>query len=329
MRFKSPRFKTIFILAAALLLVAAVAGCSKGGKKEAFPSKGITIIVPYAAGGGTDQVARVMGSIIEKNTGQKVTIENKTGGGGSVGFMELSKAKPDGYTIILGASNISIYKVTGNANITYKDFAPIAAVNYDAPAVIVRQDAPWKDFQEFVAAAKSKEIKVGTGSPGGIWHLGAIQLQQKLGLKFNIVPSTTGGAPATTALLGGHVDAIVAPPNESTAQIESGKFRVLAVMAPDKNVLVPEAPTMKELGYDLDIRSLRGFYAPKGTPQEVVDKLAAIIKQAYDDPKYQEYMKTTGSNAIYMDPPAFAKYLEGELQTLSDLVRKAGMAKEK
>jgi tripartite-type tricarboxylate transporter receptor subunit TctC len=320
----------IALLTLSLIFSMVLAGCGKSEQKKEvkWPEKPVTVIVPYGPGGGADQVARILAGIAEKKTGVKFTVVNKTGAVGSTGLLELSKANPDGYTIGIMPSNISTYKVAGIAPLTYEDFKLAIAVNYDACALIVRKDSGWNTFEDFKKAAQTKELKVATGSPGGLWHLGVIELENKTGLKFNIIPMSTGGAPAGVQLLGGHVDAIVIGPNEAASQIKSGDFKILAVMAPERSENFKDVPTFKELGYDIDVRSVRGIAAPKGTPDDIVKKIHDVFKEAAQDQQYKDYMKNSLSNATYMSTEEYTKYAANELISYSELMKKAGLAKE-
>jgi len=298
-------------------------------EKIDYPNQALTVVIPYGAGGGTDQVARIIGGLIEENGfGKPVVGVNKVGGGGAVGLTETANSKSDGYTIVLSTSNISTLRETGNTELIYSDFEPIIAVNFDAPVLMVRSDSEWKTAEEFLTYAKENTVNIGTGSPGGLWHVGAIKLQKESNTKFNIIPSSTGGASASVSLMGGHVAAIVIPPNEAIAQIKSGEFRVLASMTPDRIKAFPEVPTFKELGYDVEILSLRGYLAPKGTPKEIIKILHDEIKKAMDSSKFINYMDEQVSNVIYMDSEGYTKYLEKELSSYSQIIKEAGLSKK-
>lgn len=319
----------LFTMVASLML----AGCNSGDKNKAkkveWPEKGkvVKVIVPYGTGGGADQVARILTGVLEKKDAGKFVVENKVGGIGSIGLMDVKKSSPDGYTLGIMPSNISTFKIAGTADLTYKDFKPVIAVNYDPCALIVRKDSGWNTFEDFKKAASAKQLNIATGSAGGIWHLGAIALQQKTGLKFNMVPMTTGGAPAATMLMGKHVDGIIVAPNEAASQIKSGDFKILAVMAPERSDNFKDVPTFKELGYDVDIRSVRGICAPKDTPDEVVKKIHDLFKEAAKDQQYLDYMKTSLSNSTYMSSEEYSQYCEKELGVYTQLMKDAGLAK--
>ncbi|MDK2986762.1 MAG: putative tricarboxylic transport rane protein [Clostridia bacterium] len=339
---KNGGFLLILVLGLALIL----AGCNSGSADKAennadkpkteekqeqaveFPTKKLTIVIPYGSGGGTDQVARMLAGIMKDDFGKPIICVNKTGGGGAVGLQYTADAEPDGHTIVLTTSNISTVKITGNSELTYKDFEPIIGVNFDSPALVVRSDSPWKTAEEFIAYAKENKVSIGTGSPGGLWHVGVIKLQKETEAKFNIVPSTTGGAKASVRLMGGHVDAIAIPPNEAMNGLESGEFRMLATMTPERVEAFPDIPTFKDLGYDVNIRSVRGFLAPKGTPSEIIKILHDKIKKAVEDQRYVDFIQKKASNIFYMNTAEYKKYLDQELKDYTQLIKDAGLAKE-
>lgn len=294
-----------------------------------YPKKPITILVGFSAGGGTDQVGRFLCGIMEKDLGQPCVVSNIPGASGARSLMEITKAKPDGYTVLFITSNISTLKATGHSPLTYKDIKQIVAVNFDSPALIVRSDAPYKTLEEFVTAAKASpgKINIGTGAPGGLWHLGILAFEQAAGIKLNIIPNTAGGAGAAVRLMGKHVDAIFNPPNEAIAQLKSGEFKLLASTSEKRVASFPDVPTFKEKNMNVRIASYRGFHVPQDTPDEIVAILAKAIEKAANSEEYHEFMKSTFSNAIYMNTEDYIRYLERELPEYTKLVERAGLKK--
>lgn len=291
-----------------------------------YPAKPITVYVGFAPGGGTDQVARFLCGMIEQKLGQPVVVSNIPG---------KRRAQHQGYRqgqtgrLYSAVHDLQPVHAAGNGHspYTYKDLKQIAGVNFDAPALIVRTDSPWKTLEDFTAAAKAspKKINVGSGTPGGLWHLSILALEHAAEIKVNTVPSTSGGAAAAIRLMGKHLDAIIVPPNEALAQLKSGEFRMLAIMTEDRIANFPDVPTFKEKGLDLVIASHRGFHAPKNTPDDIVQKLAGLLQEAVASPQYAEFMTQTFSNALFEGPEEFTKYLEWELPAYTELVEKAGL----
>jgi len=293
-----------------------------------FPDRDINIIIPFGSGGGTDQISRLIAAIIEEESSVNWVCNNLVGGAGAIGLQELTTKRPNGYTILLMTSNMSILEHMGHANLTYKDFEPIIAVNYDEPALFVHVDSGWESLNDFVDAAKGKRLKLQTGAAGGLWQVGAISMSEELEIDLNIVPSATGGAPAAPALLGKQVDAICVPINEALAGFDTGEFVMLATFGQERSYLAPEVPTFKELGYEkLQILSVRSFYAPKGTPREIINILHDKVKKAIDSERYIEYVKNTGSNKIYLSTDELIDYLEWEYEAYKELIEMAGLLK--
>jgi len=214
----------------------------------------------------------------------------------------------------------------GHTDLYYKDFEPIIAVNTDPAALIVRSDSGRDTLDDFIEAAQEKRLRVQTGAAGGLWQVGVLAMEKALGLDLNIIPSGTGGAPATPALLGGQVDAIAIAPNEALAGLETGEFKILVSLGRERSVLGPDAPTMVELGYpNITAQAVRAFYAPKGTPPEIVQKLHDILKEAVDSKEYHDFIENTGSSVDYMSTKELIEYLEWEYKAYKELLDMAGL----
>lgn len=307
----------------------ALFGTGVHGAQAAYPEKPITVLVGFAAGGGTDQVARFVCGMIEKDLHQPVVISNVPGASGARSLGEAAKARPDGYTVLFITSNLSTLRATGHTKLTHEYLRPVVAVNYDSPALIVRADSPYKTLEDFIAAAKEKpgKINIATGAPGGLWHFGILEMERAAGIKLNIIPATSGGAVAAVSLMGKHVEAICNPPNEAIPQLKSGEFRILASTSAERLADFPDVPTFREKGLDVVIASYRGFFVPKNTPDAVVNTLAQAIEKAAHSQEYRDFMKATFSNGTFMDPAAYTKYLEWELPAYTKLVKNAGLSR--
>ena len=318
---------SLMVVALLAFLTACGAGTETGTEGTNFPDKRVTIVVPWNAGGGGDQVARALAPIVEEELGQTVTVTNITGGSGAVGFTEIHNADPDGYTIGIVGSSISTLKPVGSVPFNSSDFEPIIAVNYDPAAIIVKDDAPWQTVDELIEDAKANpgEILMGTSGTGGIWYLASLAFELKTGTEFNIIPDSGGAAPNMVKLLGGHVDVVAVGPNEAAAQLESGDARILALMGPERMEAFPDAPTMLEAGHDVEIISSRGFLAPKGTPREVIEILHDAFSVAVESEHYQEFIKNSVSNALNMDPDTYREFLAEDDQMFDELIRELGL----
>ena len=297
-------------------------------KPANYPTKPITMIVPWDAGGSTDVGLRLLASSMEKLVGTQIEIVNKAGAGSQVGVAELARSKPDGYTI----GNISAPAVQTiyldpdrKATFTFDSFAPIGMHVFDPGLIAVAADSKYKTLKDFVEDAKAnpEKVKVSTTGVMGDDHLAILQLQKLAGVKFAIV-HFTGSAPAVTALLGGHTDVAFNNIGDYLSQIKSGKIRVLAVMDKERSKFLPDVPTAEEQGYKLYSSSSRGVAAPKGTPKEIVTFLSQAMEQAMKDPEHIKKMEEAGFTLRYMNPEQFTKYwldFEEQVKPLMPLAR--------
>ncbi|MDF2962927.1 MAG: hypothetical protein K0S39_4662 [Paenibacillus sp.] len=305
------------------------AAAAKG--KPDFPKRPITLIVPYAAGGGTDLTARALAKATEKTLGQSITIVNKTGGGGAVGFTEGSTAKPDGYTATMVTVELVTLHHLGLTPITYKEFKPVAQINFDPSAITVKADARWKTVKEFIEYAKAHpgEVKLGNSGPGSIWHLSGVSIEKVTGVKFNHVPFD-GAGPAVTALMGGHIDAVPVSPAEVKAQVDSGKLKTLAIVDAKASEALPGVKTLEEeMGVKPNyLGPWRGVVVPKNTPDDIAKVLEDAFKKGADDPEFKDYMKKNGLGLVVKDSQGFGKLMEESDKSFGELIPALGLSKK-
>ncbi|MFM7004880.1 MAG: tripartite tricarboxylate transporter substrate binding protein, partial [Limnohabitans sp.] len=249
-----------------------------------YPARPITLIVPWGAGGGTDATARIIGSLLEKDLGQPVTVVNRTGGSGVVGHAAIAAAQPDGYTIGLATVEIGMMHWQGLTDLTSASYTPIGLVNADPAGVQVRADSPYKTVNELLAAIKANPGKFkgsGTGQ-GGIWHLaiaGLLRDQKIDPAALPWVPSN-GAAPGLQDMVAGGIEVAPVSLPEARALIDAGKVRSLAIMNDKPSALYPNVPTLKSaIGSDWTMAAWRGIVAPKGLPAPVRDKLAEAVRK--------------------------------------------------
>lgn len=317
------RVKTPVILMATLLILFFTLGVVQAVD---FPQRNITLICPWAAGGGTDAVARILAMEAEKVLEEQgynvsVLVENRTGAGGAIGHGAGARALSDGYTVTLTTVELIIQPHIEEVPFTYEDYRPIMQVNLDPAAITVPADAPWDTLEEFLVDAKKNPGRFrtsGTGA-GGIWHMATLGLEAATGTSFTWVPSH-GMGPAVTQLLGGHLEFVSGSPAEVAPQVETGEFRILAIFADERDPSFPDVPTMKELGFDLSIGTWRGLQVPKDTPDEVVNKLHDIFKQAYEAEGFRDTMKNLGLGMFYRSPEDYAQFLQESSEEFGELV---------
>ncbi len=321
------RKSLIWVIMACLL----VANIGVSGASNNFPSKPISLIVPFAAGGGTDAVARALAKSAESFLGQPVTIVNVTGAGGAMGMTQGLHAAPDGYTILMGAVEITMHPLMGNVQWKPSDFTPIIGVNSDAAAVTVRADSPYKTLEEFIAAAKKNpgKLMVGGSGSGAIWHMACLELQRKTKTKLTFIPFPGGATPAITDLLGGHLDAVSVSAAEVSQYVQAGKLRILAVMAPKRLKAFPDVPTTEEKGYATDISTWRALVAPTKTPSKIVKVLHDKFKAAMEDPKFISFMEKGGYGIGYMSSNELGKFMNEQGKTFKPLLKEVNLLKEK
>lgn len=287
-----------------------------------YPQKPIRVIVPYAAG-GADLYIRPLQQRMQEKLGQPIVIENVGGAGGIVGATRVANSEPDGYTVLFGGSGaiVTAPKITG-ATYTWQSFEPVANL-IAIPFMIVSQaDSSIKTFGDFVEQAKARPGKLSYASPGHgtSTQMAADAMASAAGISVTEIPYQ-GGAPATAAVLGGHVDTAVATPSIVMPQVESGKLTALAVTSAKRFSPTPDVPTLLENGVDVAVVARYGFYMPKDTPAEIVRKFADAVAYALEEPGYVDLMKTQYNEVEYLDPDAYAKAVREEDDYFTKLMK--------
>ena len=262
--------------------------------------------------------------------GVPVVVENKAGAGGGVGMSFVAKAKPDGYTLLLALSSISILpeadKVTGRSPMyQLGEFVPIARLTADPTVLAVRSDSPWKNLADFIADAKKRPGAITYGSSGnyGTMHMPMEMFAASAGIKLLHVPYT-GGGPAVVALLSGNVDALSTGPSTVIPHIKAGKVRLLASWGDKRLASLPDVPTLVESGYDAVFLQWSGLFAPAGTPEPVLARLREAARIAASDPKFTAAMASVDTPVQYMDAPELQRFWDVDSKKLGEAVRRVG-----
>ena len=292
---------------------------------QEFPSKPVTIVVPFAPGGNTDIVARTVAVALGKVLGQSVIVDNRAGAGGSIGAMQVARAAPDGYTLLLcGAGVVVTVPEMVKTSYSRSNFAPLGLVNKGSMVLLARKnEIRFKNFRELAAYARSGEGKLiaahsGPGTPN---HLALLQLETLLKTKFTIV-SYKGSGPALIDLIGGQVDVHFDQVSSSLQHIKGGALQPLAVLGPTQDPSLPGVQTVAELGFgEIDGTTYVGVLAPSGTPKAVQDKLAAALAQAVKDPQTVKSARELGSVAYSSTPQEFARLLDAEYALASQATK--------
>ncbi len=298
---------------------------------DPYPTRPIQVIVPFPPGGVADLVGRPFVAALEKHLKQPVVIVNKTGAGGAVGMQALAVSKPDGYSLMVALSSISVMPevdtMFGRPPV-YKlsDFAPIALLSADPTVLIVSSKSPWKTVADFVADAKKRpgEIKYSSSGIYGTMHVAMEMFAHSAGIKLRHIP-TGGGGPALTALLGGHVDALSGGPNIAVAQMKAGTVRVLGGWGDKRLAALPDVPTLKELGYkDVEFYIWSGFFAPAATPEPILKVLREATAKAVQAPEFKAAMQKMETPIAYLDAPEFKTFWDKDADRLIKSVRNIG-----
>lgn len=316
------------LAATALLPVAAMA-------QESYPSRPITMIVPFPPGGVADITGRPTAHVMGRLLKQSVVVQNKPGAGGSVGAALAARAAPDGYTILMALSSISVLPVADRLQgrtpaYELDQFAPIALISADPTVLVVRADGPYKTLKDFVDAAKAKPGTINYGSSGvyGTLHVAMEIFAGAAGIKLFHIPYQ-GGGPAVAALLGGQIDALASGPSAAIGQIKAGKMRALAVWGDKRLASLPDVPSMKELGYDATFYIWSGLFAPAATPKPAMDVLRDAVKRTVDDPEFKQAMAKVETPIAYLDAPAFKTFVAEDAARLKLAVERIGKVPEK
>jgi tripartite-type tricarboxylate transporter receptor subunit TctC len=312
---------------AALLFVAA-AGVANA--QAPYPGKPITMIVPFPPGGLADIVARPVAEAMSRELGQPVVVENKAGAGGGVGMALAAKAPPDGYTVLLALSSLTVIPeadvVLGRPQMfAPNSLRPIARITADPTVLAVRAEAPWKTVKDFVEDARKRPGAINYGSSGnyGTMHVPMEILSQNAGIKMTHVPFT-GAGPAVIALLGGQIDAVSSGPATVLQHVKSGKLRVLAHWGNDKLEALPDVPSLKDAGYNAEYAQWSGLFIPATTPESVAQRLRAAAKAAAQDAKVKQVILNAGSPILYQDTPDFEQYVQADAKRMAEVVKKIG-----
>lgn len=295
-----------------------------------FPSGPITLIVPNAAGGLADNIARPIADALTKELHQTVVVENKGGAGGVLGTGFVARAKPDGYTLLLTLSSISglpeADRLLGRKPVfTLDQFVPIARITADPNLLVVRADAPWKTVAEFVEDSKKNPSAYNYGSSGvyGAMHIPMEMFKAASGAQITHVPFS-GGGPALVSLLGGQIQAAASGPANANTFIRSGKMRALAHWGSKPLPSQPDVPSLKSLGYDAEFVQWSAVIAPAKTPEAVLTKLRDAMRKVTADPALKQIFVNLGSPIDYMDAPQFADYWKVDAQRVEATVKKIG-----
>jgi tripartite-type tricarboxylate transporter receptor subunit TctC len=319
--------KKLFALIGGFLLVAL-----SSANAQNYPTKVVTMIVPFAAGGPTDTVARLLGGPMTKTLKQQIIVENVGGAGGTIAANRVAKAPPDGYTILIHHIGMStapaLYRKLAYNPLT--DFEHIGLINEVPMTLVAKNDFPAKDLKELIAYVKANKNKVNYANAGvgAASHLCGMLFMSAIQTEVTTIPYS-GTAPAMNDLLGGQVDFMCDQTTNTTSQIKAGKIKVYGVTTKKRVPSLPNVPTMDEAGLkDFEVSIWHGLYAPKGTPKPVIDILSKALQDALKDPTVKQRFADLGTEPVSQDratPEALRKHLKSEIDRWGPIIKKAGV----
>lgn len=314
--------KSLLVLTALVLGTAAVA--------QEYPSRPVTMIVPFPPGGVADTVARPVADAMSRELKQSFVVENRSGAGGGIGMSVAAKAAPDGYTVLLALSSISIIPEADKLlkrppMYELGQLRAIARFTADPTVLVVRADAPWKTAREFIDDLKRNPAKYSYGSSGnyGTMHVPMEMFKSAAGFRMLHVPYT-GAGPAVLALLSGQVEAVSTGPATIVQHVRGGRLRALAHWGEGRLASLPDVPSLTELGYPVQFAQWSGLFVPAGTPEPVVARLREAARAAAKDPKVVQTINGAGSPILYLDTPEFTRYWSDDAARLAEVVRRIG-----
>ena len=317
-----------------LVLAATMVVASMGVSSAAdYPTRPVTLIVPWGAGGGTDATGRILAQLMQKQLGQPMNVVNRTGGGSVIGHTAIANAKPDGYTLGIITTELSMFHWLGQSSISYMDYTLIGLYNADPSAVVVAANSPYKSMKDLAAAIKKKpqDIRASGANAGGVNNLAYVGLVQALGLpgeKASWVP-TEGAAPALQLLVSGAIDVAVVQLPEARALINSGEVRPLAYLGEKRNEDFPDVPTLKQsIGIDYTATGWRGLGGPKGLPDNVVETLKTAMHKVVTSDEFKKLMAKRQFGVEWKGGDDFRQYLKARDKSFGAALKAAGLAKQ-
>lgn len=324
--------KVLALVLVVLLVMAVLAGCSskpadKAPEQTKFPEKAMDMTILFQAGGAADVIGRQLADGAAKELGQTIVANVRTGGGGAVGYQYVLGTKPDGYNMVWNSTSICVTYHQGNMpkGQDYSAFRGVAKISEEASVLAVKADAPWKTLEDFVKYAKEKpgEATITNAGVGSFNHLTAAAIEDALGIKVNHIPMDS--KTSVTAVLGGKADAMVNMAFDAIPQVQAGEMRVLAVIGDKRLEQMPDAPTMKELGYDVDLMMWRGITVPKDTPDEVVLKLQDAFLKSANSQEFKDFCKKYSVEVKTLTGAEFDKYMAEQDEMVAGIMEKIGL----
>jgi tripartite-type tricarboxylate transporter receptor subunit TctC len=312
--------KVFASLAAAAMAALVAPGAALSAE---FPKQPVEMTVLF--GGSSATIAQILTDAMAKHLGVPVAAVSRTGAGGAVGYSHVRSTPPNGYNIVWNSNSISTAYYNGNMEFDYKAFDPVARVGMEVPALAVRTDSGWRTLKEFAAAARKQKMKVGISGRGAFTHLASAALFDRLGIDVIYVPYGKGSAPVE--LLAGRIDAALQWPSQFKSHADAGQLRILAVTSTVRVPIIPDVPTAKEQGFDVDVVMWRGVAAPRGTPKEAIARLEDAIRKVVESPDFKERSAKLGFEPAFLPAADFGKVIANDDEAISRLMEQLGLKK--
>jgi len=314
----------------ALAAIAAALGFATAASAQPYPTRPVTLVVPFAAGGPVDVVARILAEPMRRSLGQAVVVESTTGAGGSIGVGRVARATPDGYTLSIGhwsthVVNGAVYQLNYDL---LKDLEPVGLIGGNPMIVVSKPDVPAANLKELVAWVKANQekVNVGTAGAGSSTHISGIYFQNEIGAKLQFIPYK-GTGPAMKDLMGGQIDMMVDQLSNSLPQVKANRIKGYAITAKERSAAAPDIPTVDEAGLPgLHISIWYGIWAPKGTPREAIAKLNAAVKEALADPDTRKRLGDLGMEIVSIErqtPEALGAHQKAEIEKWWPIIKAA------
>ena len=288
------------------------------------------MVVPFPPGGLADLVGRPVAEAMSRDLGQPVVVENKAGAGGGIGMAQVAKARPDGYTVLMALSSLTVIPeadtLMGRSPMfTLPELKAVARYTADPTVLAVRADAPWKNLKDFIDDARQRPGAINFGSSGnyGTMHVPMELFKTSANLRMVHIPYT-GAAPAIVAMLGGQIDAVATGPATVLQHVKAGRVRVLAHWGADRLASMPEVPSLKEMGQNIDYAQWSGLFIPTGVSEPIAQRLRAAAKFAANDARVKEVIQGAGSPLQYLDAPEFEAYVAADARRMVEVVKRIG-----
>lgn len=321
--------RMLALVLATLCLVLTLAAC--GGGSGEYPTKGINVICPWGAGGGTDACLRAFTKAMGNDLGKVLTVDNVTGGGGITGHQAIADAEADGYTIGMITFELATYVPLNTSDLTWESYEPLCRVNTDAATVTVSTkwagDNGITDLKGFIdyCNAHPGEVQMGGSSNASVWHIAGGYLMNATGIDIQMVTYQEGAAAAVKDAAGGFIQGVTVSLSEARSFIDSGDLTCLGVMDAERNSAFPDIPTCKEQGYDIQYFTQRGMAVPKGTPADVKARLEQACEAAIADKDFVDYMNNNGQAISYLNAADYTQYLKDSAAEVAEAMKAVGL----